>query len=262
MKYLFIILTLLFSGIGRSQEQVSVINNISDNLFVPDHFQFFIFDPSNDRVKNKEINNEFNDLLSKVENKDFKNDLHQVQWIFDYVHRKYLKRYSENVSFSNTMINGYYDCLTGTAVFALILERLNIPYEILEYQYHITLLANLGDHEVLLESTDPYFGFVSMDSEIQSRLASFEETTTVYQTNGVEMILTDKRDAQVIDLANLAGLQYFNLAAKKFNSGDLVGAYELNRKARLLYPESDRIRNFQNVLLGLETPELVGLNND
>ena len=132
---------------------------------------------------------------------------------------------------------------------ASLFEDLDVTYQILEFEHHITLLVFLGDEErVLVEATDPVNGFVSDRQEIENRLRKFENPEAL-RIDGEEIVLTEIRKPEIITLQQLAGLQYFNQAVLLFNSGDYKAALRLTKKSRSLYATSDRIRNFELLLL-------------
>ncbi len=101
---------------------------------------------------------------------------------------------------------GEYDCVTGTIVYALILDKLNIEYEILEFPYHVLIVLNIDGKDIMLEATDPYYGFVTEEKDYLERIE-------FYKNQSQENAFLRK-----IDLKQLAGLYYYNQAVEEYNS--------------------------------------------
>ena len=59
--------------------------------------------------------------------------------LFNRTHQEFFRRYSQFASFSETLNRGKYNCLTGTALYALLLNHFEIEYTIIETNYHIFL---------------------------------------------------------------------------------------------------------------------------
>merc|ERR1711879_443549 len=76
-----------------------------------------------------------------------------LEKMFFKVHNKNLKWYDNYVTLDQLLEHGDYDCLTGTAMYALILQELDIPYTIQEFDFHVLIIARLAEKDVILEST-------------------------------------------------------------------------------------------------------------
>ncbi|MFY0599861.1 MAG: hypothetical protein JXR03_09330 [Cyclobacteriaceae bacterium] len=170
-----------------------------------------------------------------------KNDLLFLEKIFYKTHRKQLGWYQNYVSLSHTFESKKYDCLTGTALFALILEEVGIEYQILEFDFHIFLIARPDGHNVLIEATDPLNGFISDQKEINHRIQAALTSVEVDEKYAQTFIKNE------IDLLALAGLQYYNLAVDLFNRQEYKKASQFIKKADLLYT-SERIRNTKDLI--------------
>jgi hypothetical protein len=64
---------------------------------------------------------QFVDKLS-AKRESFKNDEAFLNHLFVKTHQRFLKHYEEYVSFSSMINKGTYNCLTGTALYALLLD--------------------------------------------------------------------------------------------------------------------------------------------
>lgn len=173
-----------------------------------------------------------------------------LEKVFYYTHRKFLKKYTGYVSFAEVFEDGSYDCLTGTALYAVLLEGLGIPYVIYEFDFHLFLLAYTNEDSVLMEATDPMYGLVTQPEEIARRVALYtlgEEAVDGSSVNSQPSGKIPPSDiTNRITLRELTGLQYFNLAVEAFNAGTYDRAQPLIQKANLLYP-SRRIQQISKV---------------
>ena len=78
-------------------------------------------------------------FLGKLENRrnSTKSDVDFLKVVFGKVHNKFLKHYEDYVSFNDLISRGGYNCLTGTAVYALVLDHFGFDYKVIETNYHI-----------------------------------------------------------------------------------------------------------------------------
>lgn len=168
--------------------------------------------------------------------------------IFKTTHQRFLKSYSQYADLGEIFKSGRFDCLTATALLCVILDELHFDYTIIETNYHIFILVDTENGQVMLETTDRLFGFVDDPSEIEKRIGSYRQNKIV--TSG-----TDKMYYHYsFDLFNevrqnqLAGLLYFNQAIKAYNNGDLLACASLLEKSKKIY-ESPRVEELAIVLV-------------
>lgn len=146
-----------------------------------------------------------------------------LEKVFYFIHRKYLKTYKEYASFSDLLSSGEYDCVTGTTLYAIVLERLGVPFKIIEYPYHTNLIVTLFDKEYMMEATDPQYGFVGKLDELQSRIKHYRISN---QSNSFH---------KIIDAGKLEGLYYYNQAVRSYNTHSYYRASLMLKKANALY---------------------------
>lgn len=175
-----------------------------------------------------------------------------LEQLFYTVHRKYLKEYKPYKGFSSLLDQGTYNCLTATALYAILLDELGISYQVYETDYHIFLLAETAEGEqILLETTDPLYGFVSDPEEIQQRIKeicndAFAEGK-VFDRNYFDF---DLQVFRPVNLQQLAGLQYYNRAAYLYNTQKPDQAALALSKGRLLY-QAERFDKLAQLLAGI-----------
>lgn len=191
----------------------------------------------------------FLDFVDKLESKQgsSRDDQSFLHHVFVKTHQKFLKDFAQYASFRELFSDGKYNCLTGTALYALILDHFNIDYKIIETNYHIFIIANTAKGDVLLEATDPVQGFVNNSDEINRRIEG-------YKQNKIQEINPDKNYYQFsfelyneVHLDQLLGLMHYNLAIVDYNGSELQSAITHLDKAFELY-DSPRIEEFSRVL--------------
>lgn len=179
----------------------------------------------------------------------FKSEKSFLGHIFTKTHQRFLKHYQESATFHKMLEKGTYNCLTGTALYALILEDLGFQYEIIETNYHIFLLAETADGRILFESTDPLQGFVSGDAEIQKRIAVYRQNIPVMASNRDKTYYRFNVDLfNSIHLDEILGLLYYNLAIEAYNKKDIQSSINNLEKAVQLY-QSPRTEEFSKIIL-------------
>ena len=159
-----------------------------------------------------------------------------VKYLFYKVHRHYLKRYRYQTNLYQLFDKGYYDCVTGTALYAMLLDAMHIQYQIHETPFHVYMVAYTGKDSVLLESTDPQ-GFISGNKAIASALKMYSKSAESSQANQEQQTYEYNFNInEHIDLQQLAGLNYFNQAVEHYNHQQLEKANQYLRQAKILYP--------------------------
>src|ERR1041384_3391949 len=81
--------------------------------------------------------------VQRLESKrsSFRDDHAFVHYLFYKTHQKMLRFYQSQASFDQLLNGGTYNCLTGTAVYAMLLSHFGLPYTIVETNYHIFILT-------------------------------------------------------------------------------------------------------------------------
>ena len=177
----------------------------------------------------------------------FSSEVSFLKYVYYRVHRKYLDHYKTPSTFQELFEDKNYDCLTGTALYALIFERLDIDYQIVETNYHIYLTIQSGDDQILIESTSPLNGFITDPEMVSKTINSFLADENSQWVNKdyykFNYIVKEK-----ITLKELVGLQYYNLAIASYNQKDLKTALVELARGLKLYP-SERLKETMTLML-------------
>lgn len=168
----------------------------------------------------------FESICSRILKKEVAN-IQDLEDLFYSVHQRQLKHYKSYSDLSLIFAANTYNCVSGTALFALILDSLHISYQIYEFTNHVILVGEWKHQRFMIESTDPYDGFTVGEQPIRERFGQIQEEQQAEL--GTFMM-------NVISLRELAALQYMNQGIRCFTSGDASQARKHLQKAKFLYP--------------------------
>lgn len=140
----------------------------------------------------------------------------KVKIIYQYVHRTFFDKYKLKNSFSDIFLKGEYNCVSGSALYAIIFNLLDIPFQVMEAPRHVFLIAYPTSHRILVESTSPEDGYNAytetyvdkyVRSLYQSKVISKEE----FESTPVKQLFEKYYySSSGISLKELAGIQYDN----------------------------------------------------
>jgi hypothetical protein len=100
----------------------------------------------------KNIASIINKFVEKISKKNSnKNEEAKIKNLHDAVHENFLKTYKFNSRFSELFEIGTYDCITLTSLYAIILFKLDIPYQIMEDKNAIFILAYPQSKKIIIE---------------------------------------------------------------------------------------------------------------
>ena len=238
MKRLLILLVVLTSpAFGRSEKPVDH-SGIQSNLT-----QFLSTDSYAVSIKS------FDAFLAKLEKKraSIKKEKDFVKFVFAKTHQTYLKKYETYPSFSELFIDGSYNCLTGTILYATILKHFQIPFEVIETNYHIFLTVETAQGKILLEATDPLAGFVDTAKGIEERISTYKQNILTASNSKATYYHFSFELFKPVSMEELQGLLYYNKAVDSFNQQKLHESVEFLVMANELY-HSPRIDEFSDIL--------------
>lgn len=177
--------------------------------------------------------------------------------VFGKLFDSYLYNYKALTTFTQTIENKEFDCLTGTLLFALTLENLGFQYAIHETNAHVYLTVKTSEGEILIETTDRKFGFEKNKHLIAKRKKDYQlqyEQAKEKTKNAYTSLFKIERQ---IDLTELIGLQYFNKAVNAYNQKKYEQAITLLKQSMQIY---DAERSAELMVLSinqyLQSPDL------
>jgi len=235
MKKIFLIAILMSSILqlkADSDTTLSVLNNLVysstsekelfQEYFIKDNKDYLgIFYSITDNLRTEaEVLEYIDEYIRPIEasvNKT-KNRKKKIKLIFKMVHEKMFLFYSEYTLFPEIFGNGTYNCLTGTALFSVILDRFNIPYKIIELTDHVYLVAYPDEDEILMESTVPLKGYLSVNDAYKKEYVEYLRKNKLIRIGDKGLLSTNQIFEKYyyangkIDIEQLIGLHYYNHA--------------------------------------------------
>ncbi|MEO7991933.1 MAG: hypothetical protein ABI663_20445 [Chryseolinea sp.] len=187
----------------------------------------------------------------------------KAKLIFKEVHGHFFNQYEESVLFSRAFKDGFYNCVSASMLYAVILKHYEIPFEIKEKPTHVYLVAYPGTENILFETTNPR-GFYVMDEKgkqeyleglITLKFTSREHVNSVGAANAFNEFFYNNQN---ISLTQLAGLQYYNQTIRWYEEKDMDQAIQCAVKMNMLYP----CQKHQYVKASLLTTALANSNYD
>ena len=220
----------------------------------PDSFYLF-FDYEQDYAQPEWVlKNQLEGFLVKLEKakKRQRSDIGFLRTVFHKTHRKFLRSYDPSATLPETFATGTYGCLSGTAIYALILRHFGYDYEILETPSHVYLSVLLTDQKVLIESTLPLDGFISDQKKIRSITQQYEvdsrKHTSIVAISRVSRSMNDFVYGKKIDLKQLSGLQFYNMSIYDIAEDHLEEAMLNAQRSLEMYP-SNRTEQLMEIVI-------------
>lgn len=198
------------------------------------------------------------DLVEELDSKASKkkNDFKFLRLVFEKTHQKLLKKYEQHSTFNSMLSEGKFDCVSGSAALSLLLDRYGYSFDIVETDYHVFIVAHFDEKKVILESTLPIGGMITIPSEVEKYLDSYKPSgnnqlqALNQRLAGPKVDYSDNSIFRKVNLKQLAGLQYYNDAIVHFNAQAFIQAVDQLSKAYTLYP-SDRILGLRELSIDL-----------
>ena len=238
MRLLLLVLMLPILALGQGARDASRHNSAIEN--------YLALYSSTDQFPNS-TNTAFIDFVNRADSKraSFRDDRAFLEHVFVKAHQKFLKDFEQYATFSELFEKGKYNCLTGTAIYALLLDHFDIEYSIIETNYHIFLTASTTSGKILIEATDPANGFITDPRKIESRIQRYRQNEV--QTSEKNPYFFSFDLFNEVDLNQLAGLLYYNHAVANYNAHNYQSAIDHLQLAVELY-DSPRIEELSRVI--------------
>ena len=182
----------------------------------------------------------FDSFLKKLEKKrtSIKKEKDFIEYVFSKTHQTYLKKFEPYASFNSLFSNGSYNCLTGTILYAVILHHFDIPYQVIETNYHIFITVDSKQGKILLEATDPLSGFVDTENGIEKRISTYRQNSLTASNARATYYQFNFDLYRSVSLEELRGLLYYNKAVDSFNHQKLEESVSYLVQAHELYSSS------------------------
>jgi len=198
----------------------------------------------------------FNDDIGKLKLEGGKGHISdsRLKQIYQALHDKFMGQFDVNARFSDVLISGRYQCAPASVLYAYVLEKLNIPYQIKQFPGHVYVIAEPDANKIQFDTIDPLKGFYVINDESKMKdVNDFVKDKYIEQSDvnsaGVERAFDDfyygKED---ISLKEAVGILYFNRANDEMNANKDAEAYSDIAKSDILFPEKKN-QFFENELM-------------
>ena len=221
----------------------------SSNIDTVDLFISLGYDNNEANIKS-EINSYVRKLKASANTTNTKRLL---KTIYQSVHSNFFRKYTEDTYFDNIFSTGEYNCVTASALYALILNRFGIKYNIKETPSHVYLIADPQQTSYKIETTLPSGGLIRYDDKFKKSFIDYLHENKIisdeeYNDGTINNLFTRYYETdKSINLKELAGVQYYNKAISQLNDKKYMEASKNIEKAEFLY-SSDFISYLKNII--------------
>lgn len=166
----------------------------------------------------------------------------KIKRLYKNIHEKYFTKYELVTLFNDIYKNGAFNCLTGSAMYSLYLNDLNIPYVVKETPYHVYLLAYPNTLNLKIETTDPVTGYYNYDYRVKSNFVEHIRKNKIitldeYNSSTVDELFNKYYFAETeISIDQLIGLHYVNHGAYLLDDKKTEEAFYELEKGYMFYP--------------------------
>lgn len=252
MKHLFFALCLWFGAVlSANAQKLTFHNEIEERAFealnleqlsLEQKIDFLLgVSPNSNELTVNYVQNRVKELLEKIpKNAASKNYKKLGKKLFKEVHEKFFQQYILNPSFNQIFEEGIYNCATASALYAVLLEELAIPYVIKATTNHVFIIIDADNEPIMLESTDPVNGLARINKGayvkmLKSMKIISEEDAANYSNDELYALYADQ-DEERISFKELVGVLYMNSAIKAYEGQRFEIGARLIQKGIALRP--------------------------
>lgn len=166
------------------------------------------------------------------------NEVKTLRNLFFAVQETFLKEYVLYASFFQTIEDGKYDCLTGSLLYAILLEEIKqkgnfeYTYQLIQLPTHVFIKLQLADKsEIIFESTSFEKGFIATPKAIEFYLQEQNQKAQKNLQEESVLLLTNQKLNNLLTLENATALLYFNQAVAFFDQRKFGKTLKMAKKA-------------------------------
>jgi hypothetical protein len=273
MKKALLILTLLLSGILFSQEldsiKISYKNlhfanqqerELFQNYTENDDLNYFglFYSIEESKKSEEEVIEYFETLINPIVLKasKIKSPKKKVKYVFNKVHEKLFLFYKIDALFPDIFKSASYNCLTATALYAIVFDKLDIPYSIIELPSHVYLVAYPDTEEIAVETTDPEQGYINITNNFKKQYVDYIKSSKLLKKEDLNLDYPSIFEKYFfangkIDLKQLLGLHYYNHTIFLLDNADYENAIKQIEKA-FMFNQSPKLKLLYMSCLALQ----------
>lgn len=178
-----------------------------------------------------------------------------IKKLYKTIHDAFFEKYTDNPGFSEMFLNGNYNCATASALYAYLLDTLQVEYHIRETPNHVYIIAAPSTHNVVFETTAPGARVLQFTDKMKSQYLEYLYKNKLISKaeweNGNKDELFEKYfySDKPIDIRQLAGILYYNRGLDQMENEKYEEAYKDFEKSYFLYP-AEKSKYFASACLG------------
>lgn len=170
-----------------------------------------------------------------------------IKIVFDQIHQAFFVKYEYEHSFEKIFTESTFNCVSASALYAIIFDKLGINYKIKEDPTHVFLTTVFQGEEIVVETTDPSSGYFVMDVAFKKEYIDYLIKQKVIgsneqNTNSIEELFNKYYfEENDIHLRALFAIQYLNDALYLIDKKEYYKSFEQIKKAYLIQPSEQKI---------------------
>jgi len=180
----------------------------------------------------------FYTFLDELQIEQSKQTYNKANEVYNALQENYLLTYAENALFIEIFTAQQFNSVTGTALYALALSHLNIPYQIKANPQQVYLVAYPNETEVIFDSTANQTeapGFVYRKTESYKQFLLNNELITEAEAQDEHFRDVHFLVDTILDIQQLAAIPYYHHFVKHVEKDELDYALFELEKAVYLY---------------------------
>ena len=211
----------------------------------PDYFKMIITIDANSRENELEIFHDWiMDIIQEIRHNKFDrlSKAKKINEVKKSVINALLTSFEHQSSFNDIFRFGKYNYYTAASVYAIILDQLEIPYQIREVSNSILLLAYPNVEQFTIEIEGPVSQFFAFAHDTRSNFVEFlRESNTIddaaFSSTTSHVLFERYYFADYgLTIREMIGMLYLNSAIDYLNRSEPANAYYQFEKAFILYP--------------------------
>ncbi len=166
----------------------------------------------------------------------------RMKKILKEIHDDYFKKYEELTYFDKIFSIGVFNCVSASALYAIVFEGLDIPYSIKISLNHVYLIAYPSTNSIMVETTNPMEGYYVYNQHFKGNYVDYLKTIKLiseeeYKNKTTEELFEEYFYRETdIDIQELIGIQYSNKGLAFLNEEKFEEAFQAFEKTYFLFP--------------------------
>lgn len=225
--FIWILFLLNFQVIAQKFKSDFEKNNVQ--AIINDNYKINIdalltLDDNINSKRAEEIKTEINEFIQKLDPEKLKTKSLKAiaKKVFTETHQQFFKKYELLASFDQIFGQKNYNCVSATALYAIIFNSLEIQYDLMWSPGHVYMIIKKGTEKITIESTDPINGYKTTGSSknlkndyinqmLAVKIISLDDYPGLSKEDIYNLLFEENK---VISFSTLVAFQYQNKAVE------------------------------------------------